>query len=104
LTNAAACTELFAELKDQLQKERGDLIARGASSEAERQQLAKALRDRWLARKSGIVARLDEHWLKPAAKELKPVVGQQFNGLRKLASGLEMAELVRDVPVGLRKR
>lgn len=52
----------------------------------------KAIHDRWLARKSGLLAFIDENWLKKAPKELKPRVGQHFNNLRKL-----VAEIDREV-------
>ena len=32
----------------------------------------KALRDAWLGRKSGVLNRITEHWLKPAPPELRP--------------------------------
>ena len=59
------------------------LISRGAASESEREKLCKDLRDRWLARKNGMLSFVDENWLKTASKELKPIVGRQFNALRK---------------------
>ena len=99
VTDGAAVSSLFTELRNALEKEKQDLIARGARSEAERQQLAKALRDRWLARKNGILARLDECWLKAASKELKPVVGREFNQLRREAAALEIEHLAREVPI-----
>ncbi len=74
-------------------------MSRGAASEAERDQLCKALRDRWLARKSGLLSLLDENWLKKASKELKPVVGRQFNELRRGGSALETQTLLSAVPV-----
>ena len=36
----------------------------------------------WTGRKSGILTLVGENWLKPASKELKPVVGQNLNGLK----------------------
>ncbi len=43
----------------------------------------KALRDAWLGRKSGVLNRITEHWLKPAPPDLRPLVGQHLNDLRK---------------------
>ncbi|HXX46343.1 MAG TPA: phenylalanine--tRNA ligase subunit alpha [Candidatus Acidoferrales bacterium] len=42
----------------------------------------EATRLNWLGRKSGIVAEIGENWLKPAAKDLKPAVGQNLNSLK----------------------
>jgi phenylalanyl-tRNA synthetase alpha chain len=36
----------------------------------------------WTGRKSGVLTLVGEHWLKPSSKELKPVVGQNLNGLK----------------------
>jgi len=40
------------------------------------------LRVNWLSRKSGVLAKVKEHWLDSAPPELKPSVGQAFNELR----------------------
>src|SRR5690348_13614640 len=99
-TDEAAVSSLFSELRGAIEKEKHDLIARVAANEAERQQLAKALRDRWLARKNGLISLVDENWLKAASKAIKPVVGRHFNELRQLSSGLELPELIGTIPVG----
>jgi len=104
VTNANGVEALFAEVRAAMEKERQELVSRGAASEAERDKLCKALRDRWLARKNGLVSFIDENWLKKAAKELKPAVGRNFNVLRQVAPSLEVAELVKTVPVGLAVR
>jgi phenylalanyl-tRNA synthetase alpha chain len=98
-TGAKGVEMLFAEVRAAMEAERRDLVARGAASEAERDKLCKALRDRWLARKNGLVASIDENWLKKAPKELKPAVGRQFNDLRRVAASLELEVLVHVVPV-----
>ncbi|HEX4001704.1 MAG TPA: phenylalanine--tRNA ligase subunit alpha, partial [Candidatus Acidoferrales bacterium] len=36
----------------------------------------------WTGRKSGALTRIGENWLKPAPKELKPLVGQEFQKLK----------------------
>ncbi|MBZ5560861.1 MAG: phenylalanine--tRNA ligase subunit alpha [Acidobacteriia bacterium] len=82
-----------------MENERQELVSRGASSEKERDQLSKALRDRWLARKNGLLTFIDENWLKKAAKELKPAVGKSFNGLRQVSSSVGIDELLKVVPV-----
>jgi phenylalanyl-tRNA synthetase alpha chain len=90
---------LFAEVRAAIEGERQELVARGAASEAERHRACKALRDRWLARKNGLVSFIDESWLKSAPRDLKPAVGKQFNALRQAAAALETARLLEDVPV-----
>ena len=42
----------------------------------------KAFRDRWLARKDGILTQINELWLKAAPKEAKREVGQRVNKLK----------------------
>ncbi|MCL5671173.1 MAG: phenylalanine--tRNA ligase subunit alpha [Acidobacteria bacterium] len=92
-------SDLFAQVAEALGSERQKLIARGAADEGERVRLAKELRDRWLARKSGLIASIDECWLKTAPKELKPAVGQAFNELRKASGALEVDELLKALPL-----
>jgi len=36
----------------------------------------------WTGRKSGVLTRIGDNWLKPAPKELKPIVGQELNKLK----------------------
>jgi len=99
VSDAHSVESLFAEVRAAMETERQSLVARGASTEKEREQLCKALRDRWLARKNGLLTQIDEYWLKPAARELKPVVGRQFNALRQAAAWLEVPALLNDVPL-----
>jgi phenylalanyl-tRNA synthetase alpha chain len=42
----------------------------------------KVLRDAWLGRKSGVLTRVTETWLKPSPPELKRAVGQSLNELK----------------------
>ena len=42
----------------------------------------KSLRDAWLGRKSGVLTRITENWLKPAKPELKRAIGQSLNELK----------------------
>src|SRR5438067_4654034 len=42
----------------------------------------RALRDRWLARKSGILTQVNEMWLKAAPAEAKREVGRRVNEIR----------------------
>ncbi len=43
----------------------------------------KTLRDRWMARKNGILTFVNELWLKPAPKEAKRDVGQRVNQIKE---------------------
>ena len=53
----------------------------------------KAFRDRWMARKSGILTQINDLWLKGAPKEAKREAGIRVNGLRKTVEGMvEVAE------------
>jgi phenylalanyl-tRNA synthetase alpha chain len=40
------------------------------------------LQVKWIGRKSGVLVKITENWLKLAPKELKPIVGQAFNELK----------------------
>jgi phenylalanyl-tRNA synthetase alpha chain len=99
VSDADGIRALFAEVWKTAEKERQDLISRGAVDEPERNKKSKELRDRWLARKNGLLAQIDEHWLKPAAGHLKPIVGREFNQVREAAASLETAELIKAVPL-----
>jgi phenylalanyl-tRNA synthetase alpha chain len=89
--------KLFAELQSAMASERERAISRGARDEAERQKTAKVLRDRWLARHHGLLAQVDANWLKKSAPELKPVVGREFNELRKASAAYEVSSLLRQI-------
>ncbi len=99
VTDASGVETLFAEVRAAMDQERSSLVSRGTSSEAERGKLCKDLRDRWLARKNGLLSLIDEHWLKASSKELKPNVGRSFNTLRQAAETLEVELLLREVQV-----
>jgi phenylalanyl-tRNA synthetase alpha chain len=47
----------------------------------------KLFRDRWLARKNGVLTQINELWLKAAPKEKKAVVGAKVNWLKKHVDG-----------------
>ncbi|HUY14377.1 MAG TPA: phenylalanine--tRNA ligase subunit alpha [Terriglobia bacterium] len=98
----ASVRALFVEVRDALESEKRTLLSTPAANDADRMERAKALRDRWLSRRNGLLAQVDEHWLKPASRELKPVVGLEFNQLRQLAKGLEVEELIKSVAVDSR--
>ena len=99
VTDNAGVEALFAEVRAAMEQERTALVSRGASSEPERDKLCKDLRDRWLARKNGLLSFVDENWLKASPKELKPFVGRNFNGLRQESIALEVAALTKDIPL-----
>jgi phenylalanyl-tRNA synthetase alpha chain len=79
-----------------LEKAAGECIAACSSeagavrSEAE----LKAFRDRWVARKNGILTRINDLWLKGAPKEDKREVGQQVNMIRGHVE--EQLEIIED--------
>ncbi len=91
--------ELFAGVGATMASERQALVDRGAADQGERERLAKELRDRWLARKSGLVSSIDECWLKKAPRELKPAVGRAFNELRKASAELAVDALLKAIPL-----
>jgi phenylalanyl-tRNA synthetase alpha chain len=99
VTDAAGVEALFAEVRAAISAERTALVSRGAASESERDKSCKDLRDRWLARKSGLLSFIDENWLKASAKDLKPAVGRSFNSLRQESATLEIAALIQDIPL-----
>jgi phenylalanyl-tRNA synthetase alpha chain len=99
VTDASSVRALFAEVRKIMEREWQELISRAASNEAERNQACRDLRDRWLARKNGILSSIDENWLKLAGKELKPATGRAFNELRKASAALEVDELLKAVPL-----
>jgi phenylalanyl-tRNA synthetase alpha chain len=48
----------------------------------------KLFRDRWMARKNGVLTQLNDLWLKVAPGSNKPDVGQRVNKLRKTVEGM----------------
>jgi phenylalanyl-tRNA synthetase alpha chain len=48
----------------------------------------KAFRDRWIARKGGILAQINDLWLKATPKSDRALVGQKVNWLKKHIEGL----------------
>jgi len=44
----------------------------------------KAFRDRWMARKNGVLTQINDLWLKAAPKDSKREVGQRINKIRAL--------------------
>ena len=53
----------------------------------------KAFRDRWMARKNGVLTQINDLWLKPAPKDAKKDVGQRVNELKsKVEQTIDAAE------------
>jgi len=71
--SAAALDKAVEKLRAALEEE-----AKAVKSEAER----KAFRDRWMARKNGVLTQINDLWLKAAPKEAKREVGQRVNEIR----------------------
>lgn len=69
-----ALTSAFVDLKSAFQEE-----VATPTSEAE----WKQFRDRWLARKNGILTQINDEWLKPAPKDAKREVGKLVNDIRE---------------------
>ena len=66
--------DLYAALRAAFEDER-----RGVFTEPQ----ARVLRDRWLGRRNGLLTATNEHWLKAAPREFKPVVGKLQNRLKR---------------------
>ena len=102
IVDEADVRALFLEVRAAMEAERQALVlallSGRATTEAERHRLAKALRDRWLARDGGLLALVDEHWLKAAPRELKPIVGRWFNSVRLLKEQFEVEKILASVP------
>ena len=64
---------LFKEVRDRFDQE---------TAEIQDEARWMTLRDAWLGRRSGILTRIADSWLKTAPPALKASVGQEFNGLR----------------------
>ena len=64
---------MFAELRAEFDRELSS-----ATEEAN----WKSVRDAWLGRKSGVLSQVTDNWLKPAAPDLKRVVGQELNRIK----------------------
>src|SRR5215471_17184614 len=80
----AALNKAVADLFAALEAETAALV-----SEAD----WKAFRDRWLARKNGLLTQVNDTWLKAAPKEAKRDVGQRVNELKsRVEAGVDAAQ------------
>src|ERR671937_274801 len=73
--SAASLDRAVADLNSALQSE-----SAAVRSEAE----WKEFRDRWMARKNGILTQINDQWLKAAPNEAKREVGRRVNELKKV--------------------
>jgi phenylalanyl-tRNA synthetase alpha chain len=73
VTHADQLAPLFAAVRAHFDSE---------ASAAHDESAWKQFRDAWLGRKSGVLTRITDNWLKPATPELKRVVGAGLNELR----------------------
>jgi phenylalanyl-tRNA synthetase alpha chain len=73
ISSAEGLQALFAEIRSRFDTE---------SAHAIDETSFKAFRDAWLARKSGVITRITDNWLKPATPDLKRAVGAALNELR----------------------
>ncbi len=48
----------------------------------------------WLGRKSGVLTKITENWLKPSAPELKRIVGQELNSLKAHIEAVRLQQSV----------
>src|SRR5215467_16270350 len=79
-----------------LERAAGECIAACTSEAGEVRTDAdlKAYRDRWMARKNGILTQINDLWLKGAPKEAKREAGMRVNELKA-----RITELVEAAPV-----
>src|SRR5215469_12904431 len=81
---AYAVPKLTGYSPDALEKAAAECIAACQAESAEVRSDAdlKAFRDRWMARKNGILTQINDRWLKGAPKEAKRDVGMRVNELK----------------------
>jgi phenylalanyl-tRNA synthetase alpha chain len=75
VTSPDAVAQKFAEVRERFDAEVGQ--HQSANSDA-----WSAVVNRWTGRKSGALTQIGDNWLKSAPKELKPIVGQEFQKLK----------------------
>ena len=79
VSSADQISQLFAQLLEEFDKENRDFSATGVRNLEQ----SEALRLNWLGRKSGVLTRVAENWLKPATPAFKRTLGEEFNKLKK---------------------
>jgi phenylalanyl-tRNA synthetase alpha chain len=100
VADADAVAARFAELRAEFEREAGGAKANDS---------AKNLRDTWMGRKSGVLTRVTDNWLKQASAELRPTVGKCLNELRShvethLAQLQQQAEAATENAAAARER
>ncbi len=84
-----------------LEKAAGECVGActGEAAEVRNDAELKAFRDRWMARKNGILTQINELWLKGAPKEAKREAGIRVNELKaritELVEGAHVAGIGR---------
>ena len=77
VSTADAVAAQFVALRAEFDREAARVAAEHAGDAA-----WKILRDAWMSRKSGVLTRVTEQWLKSASPSLRPAVGRHLNELR----------------------
>ncbi len=85
VTDSNAIARLFEQVHSAIDEEVRAFLD-GDIDDGELARNAKAFRDRWLARGHGLIARIDQNWLKQTPKESRGAVGAEFNRLRQYAA------------------
>src|SRR5271157_3429541 len=82
-----ALDRAVAELTAALKEEADSLVIAAFRDRAEKTMTADPIpfRNRWLGRKSGILAQLNDMWLKSSPPETRRDVGMRINGIRETA-------------------
>jgi len=76
----------FEKLLQDLDSEVAEIPGNKSAKEA--QAHYKSLRDRWMARKSGVLTQISEEWLNKAPTDFKKEVGQRLNRFKKQVEGM----------------
>ncbi len=76
--SAGGVVRLFADCNAEFDT----IMQRAASDPKMGTEQWELMRHAWLGRKSGILSLIGDNWLKPAPRELKPIVGQELNKLK----------------------
>ena len=92
VSDAAGVARLFADVKQQFAAQTSSTLD---STSWDRLHLA------WLGRKSSVLTRIADNWLKPASPELKRAVGQELNALKAhVEQSLQAARAQVDAAAG----
>jgi phenylalanyl-tRNA synthetase alpha chain len=89
--SAAALDKAASELLAALEQE---------AEQVENEEQWQVFRDRWMARKNGVLTQVNDLWLKGAPKEAKREAGQRVNELKTKVTGIVEAKQ-RDLPAAV---